>query len=418
MKLFTKYNRINLAVMVVLFLTAGCTYYVLISKVLVHEVDEALDKYKDQVKKYVKANDALPVFKNFEEVQVNYELTDHERKKKVSQETLYNISDKKKETFLQMVFTQRVKGEIYKITIAKPLEGTKTLIRTIAYSTLAILLVIITVSILLNYIVLKKLWKPFYTAMAEMQRFKLGSKSDPVLPESDIEEFTLMNQSLAQAIGGAKEDYRILKEFTENASHETQTPLAIIRSKLDLVIQDEGLSEGQTEALKSAYGALSRLSKLNQSLLLLAKIENHQFTAMETISLDKRIEEKIQQFNELWEGQKISLGAELQESSIQANPELIDILLNNLLSNAGRHNVNGGTISILLVPGKLEIANTAKSKGLDTTKLFNRFYKAEQYSKHNGLGLSIVKQIAEVSGMQISYIFHEQQHRFIFQWPV
>ena len=415
MKLFTKYNRINLLVMSILFLVAGVTYYLLISKVLVDEVDEALGKYKEHIEVYVIKNDSLPVFKNFEEVLITYHTTQHKKHKKISQVDLYNTDDKKTETFRQIVFTQQVGDKLYEISVAKPLEGTKLLIRTIAYTTLGILLVIIIVSVILNYILLRRLWQPFYAAMNEMKGFKLGKKT-PILPVTNIEEFTLMNQSLSQAINSAKDDYRILKEFTENASHETQTPLAIIRSKLDLVIQDEGLSEGQTDALKSAYAAVSRLSKLNQSLLLLTKIENQQFTALETIDLKEKVEEKLQQFHEFWQSNKIMVKASLSAAAIHASPELIDILLNNLLSNAGRHNINGGEITVLLLPGKLEIANTAKLNELDNTKLFGRFYKEEQYSKHNGLGLSIVKQICEQSDLDISYHFNDQQHHFVFTW--
>jgi signal transduction histidine kinase len=418
MKLFTKYNRINLIVMSFLFLITGVIYYVLISKVLVDEVDEALWKYEMRVKKYVDKNDALPVFKNFEEVLIKYRVTDHMHDKKIRQVELYNIDDRITETFRQIVFTQQVGNKIYEVSIAKPLEGTKLLIRTIAYSTLAILLLIIIVSVLLNYLLLRKLWQPFYAAMKELKGFKLGNKRDPLLPVSDIDEFSLMNQSLSKAINSAKDDYRILKEFTENASHETQTPLAIIRSKLDLVIQDEGLSEGQTEALKSAYAAVSRLSKLNQSLLLLAKIENQQFTSLETIDLKERIEEKLHQFHEFWQATHISVKTTLSPANIYANAELIDILLNNLLSNAGRHNIQGGEIHIDLIPGKLEIANTAKSNGLDNVKIFSRFYKEAQHSRHNGLGLSIVKQICDHSDLDISYDFHSGQHHFIFRWKV
>jgi signal transduction histidine kinase len=416
MKLFTKYNRISMAAMAGLFLIVGVVYYVLLSKVLVHEVDEALEKYEKQVRKYVSKNDSLPVFKNFEEVQVEYHKSGVYRAKEISQAVIYNNDDRKSETFRLIVFSQRVNGEWYEVTVAKPLEGTKLLTRTLVYSTLVILLLMISISILLNRFILKKLWQPFYSSMNEMKGFKLGSQQEHILPETNIEEFAMMNGILSQAITGAKDEYRILKEFTENASHEIQTPLAIIRSKLDLVIQDEGLSAGQSDSLKSAFAAVSRLSKLNQSLLLLAKIENQQFSGVEQIALKDKLEEKLQQFNEFWEGSHIRVNIDLQSASITANPELIDILLNNLLSNAGRHNADDGEIWISLVPGKLEILNTAKLDALDTKRLFSRFYKESQYSKSNGLGLSIVKQICEHSGLSITYEFTDQKHIFTFQW--
>jgi signal transduction histidine kinase len=416
MKLFTKYNRFNLMVMALLFVLSGGIHYLLINKVLVDEIDEALGKYQHQVRKYAREHNVLPVFRNFEEVQVNYHVIDGQREQEIRQVHLYNPEDRSWQDFRQLTFSARVKGTWYEVAIAKPLDGTTLLTQTIVYSTLAILLFIIIVSILLNHIILRKLWQPFYTAMKEMKGFKLGNKQEPLLPETDIEEFSFMNQSLYQAISGAKDDYRILKEFTENASHETQTPLAIIRSKLDLVIQEEGLSEGQSEALRSAYAAVSRLAKLNQSLLLLAKIENQQFRTVAPINLKEKIEEKLQQFNEFWAGNRIGINCTLNPSVIEANPELIDVLLNNLLSNAGRHNIEGGEISISLMPGKLQIANTAKLNSLDPKKLFSRFYKEAQHSKHTGLGLSIVKQICDESGMTITYGFFDQQHSFTLEW--
>jgi len=418
MKLFTRYNRISMAAMAALFLIVGIVYYVLLSKVLVHEVDEALEKYEKQVHKYVSKNDSLPIFKNFEEVQVAYHVTDRYREKEISQAVIYNHDDRKAETFRQIVFSQRVNGVWYEVTVAKPLEGTKLLTRTLVYSTLVILLLMIGISVLLNRLILKRLWNPFYVSMNEMKGFKLGNQKEHVLPQTDIEEFAMMNDILSQAINGAKDEYRILKEFTENASHEIQTPLAIIRSKLDLIIQDESLSEGQSESLKSAFNAVSRLSKLNQSLLLLAKIENQQFTLVELINLKDKVEEKLRQFNEFWAGNHIRINVDLNSAGIMANPELIDILLNNLLSNAGRHNTEGGEIWINLTAGKLEIANTAKEESLDTKRLFGRFYKESQHSKSNGLGLSIVKQICDHSGLSVKYVFADQQHIFTFEWTV
>jgi signal transduction histidine kinase len=416
MKLFTKYNRINLLVMSMLFIIAGFTYYLLISKVLVREVDEALYRYRSHVNDYVEKNDTLPVFKNFEEVLVTYKLTDKSNAGYIRQVDLYNADDGKMDTFRQIIFSQEAGGNLYQIAVAKPIEGTRTLIKTVAFSTLLILLFVIVLSVLLNNLLLKNLWHPFYAAMQEMKSFKLGNKTMPALPETDVEEFALMNQSLTEAISSAKEDFRILKEFTENASHETQTPLAIIRSKLDLLIQDEDLSEAQSETLRSAYAAVSRLAKLNQSLLLLAQIENNQFAEFEMIDLRERIEEKIQQFQEFWQVNQINVISDLQSSTIEASPELIDILLNNILSNAGRHNIEGGDIRIILRSGNLAVSNTAKARGLNNTKLFSRFYKEEQYSKHNGLGLSIVKQICEQSAIQVKYDFNMNEHCFSFNW--
>lgn len=402
--------------MIILFILSGILYYTLISKVLVDEVDEALGTYQERIEKYVDKTGSLPIFRNFEEVEVIYHLTDKKEENKYALVERFEPEEHKISTYRQLVFTQLVKGKLYQINVAKPLEGTKLLIKTIVYSTLAILLLTIVISVLLNHLILRKLWRPFYATMNELKGFKLGNKVEPLLPQSDIEEFSFMNRSLSEVIRSAKDDYRILKEFTENASHETQTPLAIIRSKLDLVIQEEGLSINQSEALQSVYAGIHRLSKLNISLLLLAKIENQQFANTEIVDMEEKLREKLLQFHEIWEGNDLRIIEDIEPATLWANSELIDILLNNLLSNAVRHSADEGEIKVVLKQGILKISNTSNGNGLDVSKLFNRFYKEAQHSPHNGLGLSIVKQICDQSGIKISYDFYDQHHNFTFDW--
>lgn len=416
MKLFTKYNRINLSVMVVVFLLSGILYYFLLSRVLVRELDEVLGEYRDRVSNYVKQHHKMPEFTSLDDVVVNLKPVTVAQKTRYYSTNRLEKEDNRIEHFRELVFVQNIDGQLYELRVAKPVEGTRLITKTIAFTTLILLLVVILISLAVNQIILKKLWRPYYLTMQELKGFKLNSKASPNFPPSDIEEFSFLNKSLSDVINSAKDDYQTLKEFTENASHELQTPLAIIRSKLDLVIQEEGLSEQQSAALKSAYKGIHRLTKLNQSLLLLAKIENQQFAATEEIDLREKIQEKISQFMEFWEANDIKVVADLQLSTINANSDLIEILLNNLLSNAGRHNVQGGEINISLNERHFSVRNSGGEKSLDTTKLFSRFYKEASSSSTNGLGLSIVKQICEQSGIEIQYKYDQQAHRFILSW--
>lgn len=234
-------------------------------------------------------------------------------------------------------------------------------------------------------------------------------------PETTTLEFKYMNDILKRSFQKAGEDYVALKEFTENASHELQTPLAIISSKLDLLIQDENLSEKQEAKIMSAYAALKRISQLNQSLLLSAKIGNQQFTSTSNISFKQKINEKLEQFQELWEG-RISIRASLDESFVIMNKDLSETLINNLLSNATKHNMENGFIEIELSPGILSIKNPGIERPLDPTRIFQRFYKSEQNSVGNGLGLSIIKQICDASGLKIEYFFQNNTHCFVLTW--
>jgi signal transduction histidine kinase len=404
--------------MVLLFVLSGISYYFIINYVLIHELDEALEDYQLRIENYVVKQGTLPPVALMDETIVTYSKLNRLTTPIRRMETLRRLDTLENEwhNYRQKTYSQDVGGASFCVTLAKPIEGTKLLTRTVVAITILMLLVIIIASIVLNQVILRKLWQPFYTSLAAMKTFKLGKKQVPEFPLTNIEEFVFMNTLLEDTVTGAEADYQILKEFTENASHEIQTPLAIIRSKLDLVIQEEGLSEKQTLALSSIYSGIKRLTKLNQSLLLLAKIENHQFAGRENVDVEEKVNEKLDQFQEFWQNSKVQFTATIKPSAIHTNPELFDILLSNLISNAGRHNMENGFIFVNLDKNTFVIENTGSLSSLDSQKLYTRFYKESQHSQHNGLGLSIVKQICDQLDIEIKYSFVNNLHRFTLKW--
>lgn len=413
MKLFTRYNRINLSLMVAVFLLSSVAYYFLLKLVLVHELDEGLYEKKNRIEHYVKTNGRLPEFQDMDEFAITYSIqTAGTVKTGIKQVSMLDPEEREQRDFRQLTYTQPIGNQKYLMNIAIAVEGTKVLLRAIVGITVFTILLIILISILLNRLLLKKLWRPFYDTISALRSFKISHDNKLTLPETDIEEFVFLKDNLTHTIKNAQQEYHSLKEFTENASHEFQTPLAIIRSRLDLLIQDESLSARHTELLTNTYGAITKLSRLNQSLLLLTKIENNQFPEIESINLREKLEEKIEQLKELWAGMDISIHTDLEDTIIFSNPVLIDILLNNLLNNASKHNVRAGSIRIVLKGNQLSIENTGQQKSLDTKRLFRRFYKEEQHNSSNGLGLSIVKEICEHGKMKIKYSFIAQLHVF------
>jgi signal transduction histidine kinase len=104
------------------------------------------------------------------------------------------------------------------------------------------------------------------------------------LEPSEIEEFSELNSSINHMTSKMSSDYK-KSEFTENASHEFQTPLAIIKGKIDLLLQENTLKEEAMTLLISIEEATSRLSRINKSLLLLSKIENQQYEKTDTVAV-------------------------------------------------------------------------------------------------------------------------------------
>jgi signal transduction histidine kinase len=323
--------------------------------------------------------------------------------------------NKEKKRYRTLQFGLLANENIYTVSVSKSLEGTDALLMSILLISSLTVLAMLIASIIINRVLLRRLWKPFYASLTTMKKFKLDKRQALDFTSNGVEEFAFMNETLQQATGQAQRDYLLLKEFTENASHEMQTPLAIIRSKLDLLIQD--LSEKQSHNVQPVYEAIEKLSRLTQSLLLLAKIDNNQFSQTSSIDLKEKIEQKIQAFNELWQNKNISVSTSLNPLRVNMNNELADTLLNNLFSNATRHNFPHGFIRVRLSGKQLTIANSGAQKGLDDQRIFSRFYKQAEGSTNNGLGLSIVKQICDVSGLAIHYSFNDQQHSFTVDWP-
>ncbi|TDW99423.1 sensor histidine kinase [Dinghuibacter silviterrae] len=418
MKLFTRYNRINALVTLALFLVTCVAMYFLIFQVLVVQLDHNFIRIRNRMQTYVNQHQELPSQQVLDDLSVYYTPTGDSipGPERFEATHFFDSTLGKDHRFRKYFFPIRVRQSWYQVTLIKPLEGPHHVAYALMGIAVPVILVIILTFSVINRMVLRRLWAPFYKSLEILGRFQLGERNPPVFPETPIEEFSTMNKKLREATGKAADDYKALKEFTENASHEIQTPLAIIRSKLDLVIQDEALSDRQGESLRSAYGAVKKISRLNKSLLLITKIENNQYNRKEDIALDEKLREKLIQFQELWDNSGLTVNASIAPTSIHASPELIDILFDNLLSNATRHNRPGGSLSLVLAQGRLEVSNTGASVRLDRERLFRRFYKESNDSDHVGLGLSIIQQICVATGVAIAYAYADPYHSFILSW--
>lgn len=409
----------NILLMGCIFLLASIAFYIALYRILIHEVDESLDAARENFSTYVKTYNKLPPENpGNDDLFISYKPISHKKafKKKEGTVELYNSYEKKVEKYRQQRFCIKAGDADYEITVARPLESNNRLLQNIAAITIVTLFLIALVTTVANRIVFRKLWRPFYDALSHLKLYKIGAASPLVLPATDTDEFASMNAAMEFAMNKAGSDFLTLKEFTENASHEIQTPLAIIRTKLDLLSQETDLSEKQFELLQSAQAGISRLSRLNKSLLLLAKIENHQFDQVASIQLEEKLQDKLAVFKELWQNENIEVNVTLAPAGIDMDASLCDILLNNLLSNAINHNYSGGSIHITLSPGKLSISNTSHAPEANRQQLCRRFYKAQTSSTHHGLGLSIVKEICDLSGIIIAYQFSNNLHTFTLSW--
>lgn len=418
MKLFSKYNRINIISTVIIFLLGCVAFSFLLRYVIINQIDEDLKIEQNEIITYTEQNHQLP---GIVEVRDQYTTYEKIRAKQLTHPEIYtrkayNSVEHEKELQRAIRFNITSGNEWYKVTVSKSLEGIDDLIQTIIVITITLILLILAATFIINRIVLKKLWQPFYKTLETTKAFSINNNESPAFQLTNIDEFNYLNTTLAEAFSKAQRDYHTLKEFTENAAHELQTPVAVIQSKLDVLIQNENFPATESENIQSIYKTLQALSKLNQSLLLLAKIENKQFSEKTTINVEDLVTNKINQFCDLWKSLGITLTTELADKTINSNYYIVEVLINNLLSNATKHNVKNGSVKIVLGQN-LEITNTGTGIELSKQMLFKRFSKQSSNSEHNGLGLSIAYQICQVSGFTIDYKYQQPNlHTFIIYW--
>lgn len=279
---------------------------------------------------------------------------------------------------------------------------------------LIFLVISLSLFITLRFIT-KKLWQPFNKTLQIAEQFNLAQGEFPSFPKTNIREFNRLNHSIEKLMTKDKETFRIQKEFTENASHELQTPLAITRIKLDLLMQED-LNERQMQLVADIYNQNTRMGHLNRSLLLLAKIDNTQYSEYEEVDLLRFTNDLLPSYRTLQGNASISLRNERsKKTTLRANKTLLESLLNNLVVNAIRHTggENGGEIILTISDNQLTISNTAHGGALSKTDVFRRFHKDIAMNSGNGLGLSIVKAICNYHGWKIEYEFESNRHIFI-----
>jgi signal transduction histidine kinase len=261
-----------------------------------------------------------------------------------------------------------------------------------------------------GYIVSSRLFKPFRETLKNIKNFKLQDKRPIKAVDTNVDEFNELNRFVEEMTRKAVSDYKNLKEFAENASHELQTPLAIVKGKLELLTETD-LSEEQYKYVEASQRSVKKLSRLSESLALLTKIENHEFTKTEDVNFAKLIKESTQSFEEFIKLNGLNVEQEIEKDVIvKMHPVLADLLWTNLFQNAIKHNVDGGTIKISLSDNSLKISNTGEPLDLPTEELFERFKKNDTGSDSIGLGLSIVKRIADQNDFYIEYAYREPWH--------
>ena len=416
MKLLTKTSRYYATVLLLIFLAGGILFFLTVRSFINNDIVEKLNADRVLIENRIKDLDSIPntffaingdlLIKKVDAGNVNI-------KPLLKDTILYDKKERDEEIPARaIIFLAKSRLYTYQLTLTISLVESDDIIEAISLALLVLIVLFLLSLYFINIRISKIIWNPFYQSLDKIKKYDLDTAIKLQVADSDIDEFNELNSAVELMTDKIQADYKNLKEFTEDASHEIQTPLAIIKTKLELLIQSEDLNEEQMLLIQSINDATNRLSRLNQSLLLLAKIENHQYQQKESVNLGDLVQKYLANYKELIEAKGLSLKTTIAPGCfVKTNPLLADVLITNLIGNAIKHNTPEGQIVIELSPTDLIISNTGSSLKQDPLLLFERFKKDRSDSESLGLGLSIVKKICDSEHIQINYTFSPPIHQ-------
>jgi signal transduction histidine kinase len=322
---------------------------------------------------------------------------------------MFNTLTGKHQYYRQVAGTEAFQGKSYRLEVRSSLLDEPVLLGGIVGAGAVLFGVLVGGMLLIQHGLARRYWRPFYRTLGTLQQYQLDQHHAPALEPTTIPEFKALNAAIGRVLGRHQRLYQRQREFAENAAHELQTPLAILRTKLDLLVQAPGLTEEQASHIEPLLAVTQRLTHLSRSLLLLTHLDQQLYFATETVDLATVVRTQLGQLAEQLAAGRLALDAELVPSlRLAANRSLLDILVSNLLSNAIRHNVPGGRLRVVLTAQLLLVENTGRSQPLPADQLFARLRpRPDRLPGSVGLGLPIARQICETSGFLLSYHYEE-----------
>ncbi len=409
MKLHTKTGIYYALMAAVLFAVAGVLFYQSMRSEVLDELDEQLQAKRVALRGHLGVLSQLADDDVERSVVQVADLVGAEESLKDT--VVYYLPDSEDVPYRQLKYLADEDGVSYQVTLRRCLIESEDLLEGVLTSVVVAMGLLLVGLLALNTLVSRRLWRPFYRTLQTAEQYRVNAANWHAGPPGDIEEFVRLNDVLSQMTARIGEDYESLKQFTANAAHELQTPLAVILAKLEGLVNANDLSEPQQKLVGEAYRAAHRLAQLNRGLLLLARIEAGRFREQASVCLSDEVGAQLAHYREAIEMKGITVTADLEPPVyVPMNQSLATVLVSTLLGNAVVHNVEHGTVKVSTADGCLTIVNSGRPLAVAPTSLFERFRKGDQASSSLGLGLSIAYRICQVHGFSVTYQTEGTQH--------
>ena len=409
--------RISLALIVVLTVWAGFFYMAVVEEVN-DEVDDTLEDYSEGLIIRALSGEDMPTASNGSNNQYYlYEVSESyaaSHPQITYRDEMVFITEKSETEPARVLITIfRTEDERYmELVVYTPTIEKLDLLRAILGWIIFLYVLLLLIVLSINIWVFRKNMKPLYVLLKWLDTSQLGKKNEPLENTTKITEFRKLNAATMAFAERGEKLFEQQKTFIGNASHEMQTPLAICRNRLEMLMEDETLTEHQLNELIKTHQTLENLTRMNRSLLLLCKIENGQFVDTRSVCLNDILAHYLDDYKEVYAYRNITVTVTTDSSfCVEMNDSLVSVLVTNLLKNSFVHNIDGGFIYIKITANTFEISNTGE-KPLDRERIFERFYQGHKKEGSTGLGLALVDSICKANHLKIDYTYVENRHIF------
>ena len=409
--------RISLALIVVLTVWAGFFYMAVVEEVN-DEGDDTLEDYSEGLIIRALSGEDMPTASNGSNNQYYlYEVSESyaaSHPQITYRDEMVFITEKSETEPARVLITIfRTEDERYmELVVYTPTIEKLDLLRAILGWIIFLYVLLLLIILSINIWVFRKNMKPLYVLLKWLDSSQLGKKNEPLENTTKITEFRKLNAATMAFAERGEKLFEQQKTFIGNASHEMQTPLAICRNRLEMLMEDETLTEHQLNELIKTHQTLENLTRMNRSLLLLCKIENGQFADTRSVCLNDILTHYLDDYKEVYAYRNITVTVTTDSSfCVEMNDSLVSVLVTNLLKNSFVHNIDGGFIYIKITANTFEISNTGE-KPLDRERIFERFYQGQKKEGSTGLGLALVDSICKANHLKIDYTYVENRHIF------
>tara|TARA_B110000211_G_C14063903_1_gene546833 strand:+ start:239 stop:1507 length:1269 start_codon:yes stop_codon:yes gene_type:complete len=416
MKLLNKTTSYFLIPAIVIIIVCAITQFLMVNSRIIERVDKQLLKEKKLIIRQLKdlegTEEKINLYKTLKsDIDLIEDVEVSKTKERFYSSEYFDIEDNESIPIRVLEFSSEIQERTFKVKIRKPLDKTRDFIYGLVGANILLFAGLIIISIIVNRFISRQVWKPFYETLEKLEKFNISypiiSKSQP----TNIYEFDLLNNEIEFLIKKITRDFNNYKHFIENVSHELQTPIAVIKSKLDLLIQSKVLQESEHIQLGSITSNLNKLTRINQSLILLLKIENQLFAQREENNVSELLYASFKNFDDIIEIKELDLSIKISKNlMINCHSLMAETLFDNLVKNSIKHNIQKGFIKIYESEGKLIIQNSGVQLTSKPEFLFERFKKESKNSDSSGLGLSIVHQICKTNNFSVKYINQKDLH--------